>query len=206
MYCRLLSFTPRNECICIDPTCSTRDFEAFCVVLNIYLFVLFTMDVYAPFDGVFKQMRYLVSKDKYRYTDNELGVDLDLTYVTDRIIGTNLYIILLFTVIYASNFDIAMGFPADEMSLESTYRNKITEVAALLKKRHDHKFQVYNLCVEGIYDKSKFDNKVLDVGWPDHHSPSLKQLVSIIQSIESFLNHDNENVVAIHCMAGTLKG
>ena len=35
-------------------------------------------------------IRTLVSKDKFRFTDNELGIELDLTYITPRVIAMGL--------------------------------------------------------------------------------------------------------------------
>jgi hypothetical protein len=60
-------------------------------------------------------VRYKVSADKYRYMKGQY--DLDLTYITDRLIGK--YI--------RDNFELklilAMAFPA--YGMESTYRNRI---------------------------------------------------------------------------------
>eukprot|EP01052_Picozoa_sp_SAG31_P017141 SAG31_NODE_1160_length_9602_cov_20.626434_4_plen_215_part_00 len=57
-------------------------------------------------------VRSLVSKKKRRYTDG--GFDLDLTYITDRV--------------------IALGFPAE--GKEAMYRNKMRDVQRFFKKRH----------------------------------------------------------------------
>jgi hypothetical protein len=45
------------------------------------------MDSFNPVGEVFKQIRYLVSKDKNRFVDDESNIDLDLTYITDKVIG-----------------------------------------------------------------------------------------------------------------------
>jgi len=125
-------------------------------------------------------VRSLVSKDKNRFQTD--GFDLDLTYITDRI--------------------IAMGWPAGEFTVESTWRNSISEVARFLNTFHKDKYQVYNL-TEFPYDYSKYlDDKVVYFGFPDHHSPSLNLLLKILESMDSFLNKDPANVVVIHCKAG----
>ena len=53
-----------------------------------------------------------------------------------------------------------MGFPAEDYSIESAYRNSITDVAMLLNKKHRDRYQIYNLTIEGSYDYNKFENRV----------------------------------------------
>ena len=80
-------------------------------------------------------LRKLVSKEKKRF--NSDGFDLDLTYITPRI--------------------IAMGFPSQ--GIESKYRNPMSEVEEFFKKRHPGKHKIYNLCIERAYDLTgKFSN------------------------------------------------
>jgi len=81
-------------------------------------------------------VRKVVSKDKNRFNDGEF--DLDLTYITDRI--------------------IAMGFPAS--GVEGVFRNHIDEVCRLLKERHGNNYLIWNLS-ERAYDYKKFDNQIL---------------------------------------------
>eukprot|EP01103_Thecamoeba_quadrilineata_P002230 TRINITY_DN12222_c0_g1_i1.p1 TRINITY_DN12222_c0_g1~~TRINITY_DN12222_c0_g1_i1.p1 ORF type:complete len:635 (+),score=96.33 TRINITY_DN12222_c0_g1_i1:69-1973(+) len=127
--------------------------------------------------ALYSKLRAAVSADKQRYKDGEF--DLDLTYITDRL--------------------IAMSFPAE--GVESTYRNWIDDVAAFLKKNHRHRFMVYNLC-EREYDYSKFDDQVQPLSFPDHHPPPLAMLFQICNSMYSWLNSDKTNVAVIHCLAG----
>ena len=67
-------------------------------------------------------VRKLVSKSRRRYKED--GYDLDLSYITTNI--------------------IAMGFPAGSL-LESMWRNKVDEVAKLLKQNHGDHYMVFNL-------------------------------------------------------------
>ena len=74
-------------------------------------------------------LRTLVSKKKKRFIDESLGVDLDLTYITDRI--------------------IAMGFPSE--GSESVLRNPLPDVKKFFSSRHRDKEMVFNLCSERVY-------------------------------------------------------
>jgi len=121
----------------------------------------------------------LVSKDKYRFQKDDF--DLDLTYITERL--------------------IAMALPANSTTLTSAYRNNLDEVSKFFNHYHKDHYLIINLS-QISYDYSKLNNKVIDLGWPDHHSPSLELLFQILQVIESFMVADPKNVVAVHCKAG----
>ena len=86
-------------------------------------------------NSVFSRLRSLVSADKHRYIEGEY--DLDLTYITDRI--------------------IAMSFPAE--GFESSYRNDITAVGRFLREKHGDDFMVYNLCAERGYNYTILNNQ-----------------------------------------------
>ncbi|XP_078345680.1 tensin-3-like isoform X2 [Oculina patagonica] len=122
-------------------------------------------------------VRHRVSRNRVRHVDEQF--DLDLTYITDRI--------------------IAMSFPGS--GLETTYRNNLREVAKMLQTNHQDKYMVFNLS-ERRYDISKLNHQVLDFGWPDHLAPPLERLCSIIKSIDSWLKSDPNHVVVVHCKGG----
>ena len=69
-------------------------------------------------------LRSLVSQDKNRFCFD--GFDLDLTYITPRI--------------------IAMGLPST--SYEALYRNNMNDVLNYFNERHKEYYKVYNLCEE----------------------------------------------------------
>lgn len=127
--------------------------------------------------GISGIIRRVFSKKTDRYTEE--GFDLDLTYITDKI--------------------IAMSFPGT--GVETVYRNGLKDVAKLLKSKHGDYYLVFNLS-ERRYDISKLNNQVLDFGWPDHLAPSLDRLCSICKSIASWLDSDSRHVAVVHCVGG----
>ena len=97
----------------------------------------------------------------HKYKDQEF--DLDISYVTDRI--------------------LAMSFPGS--GLEVIYRNSINDVAKFLNKKHKQNYLVIDLS-ETAYDYSKFNHQVKSFAWEDHHSPPINLLFTICQCIHTF--------------------
>uniref|UniRef100_A0A8C2U8P6 Tensin 3 n=1 Tax=Coturnix japonica TaxID=93934 RepID=A0A8C2U8P6_COTJA len=115
---------------------------------------------------------------------SEEGYELDLTYITERI--------------------IAVSFPAE--CSEETYLHNLQDVTRMLKSKHGNNYLVLNLS-EKRYDLTKLNPKVLilfimDVGWPDLHAPPLDKVCTICKAMESWLNSDPQHVVVIHCKGG----
>uniref|UniRef100_A0A2D4GHT4 Phosphatase tensin-type domain-containing protein n=2 Tax=Micrurus TaxID=8634 RepID=A0A2D4GHT4_MICCO len=106
----------------------------------------------------------------------EESYELDLTYVTERI--------------------IAVSFPGN--CLEEIYLNNFQDVIGMLKSRHGGNYMVLNLS-ERRYDFAKLDPKIMEVGWPDFHAPSLNKICNICKAMESWLNSHPQHVVVIHC-------
>ena len=92
----------------------------------------------------------MVSLNKKRF--QEQGFDLDLTYITPRI--------------------IAMGFPSEDV--EGIYRNPRKEVQAFFELRHHGHYKVYNLCGERTYEANVFANRVALFPFEDHNAPPLQ--------------------------------
>ncbi|KFW78290.1 Tensin-3 [Manacus vitellinus] len=109
----------------------------------------------------------------------EEGYELDLTYITERI--------------------IAVSFPAS--CSEETYLHNLQDVTRMLKSKHGNNYLVLNLS-EKRYDLAKLNPKIMDVGWPDLHAPLLNKVCTICKAMESWLNNDPQHVVVIHCRGG----
>lgn len=91
-------------------------------------------------------VRRKISQNKNRLVKGKY--DLDLTYITERV--------------------IAMGYPA--IGFESVYRNRRQEVVDYLESSHGRHYRVYNLCAERdyFYDRSVFNGRVSNYPFPDH--------------------------------------
>ena len=122
-------------------------------------------------------VKSLVSKKKYRFCYD--GFDLDLTYITPRI--------------------IAMGFPSTH--LEGLYRNPMDEVQRFLNTRHPSQYKVYNLCAERSYPKNTFYNQDA-FPFEDHEAPPLNLMKEFCEDAKKFLDENEKNIVVIHCKAG----
>ncbi|XP_060764221.1 putative tyrosine-protein phosphatase TPTE isoform X1 [Neoarius graeffei] len=125
-----------------------------------------------------KVTRRMVSENKRRYQKD--GFDLDLTYVTDRV--------------------IAMSFPSS--GKQALYRNPIREVVRFLDTKHLDHYKVYNLCSEKGYDPKLFHYRVERVMIDDHNVPSLEDMLRYTANVREWMAADSCNVIAIHCKGG----
>ena len=126
-------------------------------------------------------VKHLVSKKKRRYQDSEF--DLDMAYITDRV--------------------IAMGFPS--VGIETVYRNDVNDVIAFFEKKHKGNVKIYNLCLEKdrIYEKKLFlRSKVALFPSLDHNPCSVKLILEFCVDICLFLILNLDSVAAVHCKAG----
>ncbi|XAO24584.1 hypothetical protein I312_103388 [Cryptococcus bacillisporus CA1280] len=131
-----------------------------------------------PFDYI----RKLVSGNKARFVDPETAVNLDLVYVTDRI--------------------IIMGYPATGVA--ALYRNKRQDVLKFITSRHGEKWWIWNLCplYENAYSPESMHNRVSRYPFPDHHPPPLPLLPLAVREMTAWLDGDGERIAIIHCKAG----
>ena len=124
-------------------------------------------------------LRSLVSKKKRRFRED--GYDLDLTYVTPRL--------------------VAMGFPAAER--EAMYRNDGAELERLLEERHGSgRYRLYNLCAERSYGPDRFGGAFCRFPFQDHAPPPLGMFFFFCADVDDFLQADAAAVAAVHCKAG----
>lgn len=123
--------------------------------------------------------RGIVSKQKIRFTAD--GFDLDLTYITTRV--------------------IAMGWPSE--GIEAVFRNRMSDVQRFFERYHEGHIRVYNLCSERVYSPDSFGpGNVERHPFADHNPCPLSMIKPFCTSVQRFLDANPSNVVAVHCKAG----
>ncbi|XP_071791346.1 uncharacterized protein [Asterias amurensis] len=105
--------------------------------------------------------------------------DLDVDYITERLIG--------------------VSFPSG--GLEAQYRSNLKDVVRMLKSKHQDNYVIFNLS-QKRHDLNKLNSQVYDLGWPDHLAPPLEKLCSICKHIETWLKAESQHVVVLHCKGG----
>lgn len=125
--------------------------------------------------------------NKRRFVDVDLLLDLDLTYIADRL--------------------VALALPCVDSAM---YRNDIRQVARFFSGRHYGGFVVTNLCEafeekgNGNYDCSLLYNQVQKLPMRDHNAPALCTLVLFCESATEWLNQNKNNIIAVHCQGSLL--
>jgi phosphatidylinositol-3,4,5-trisphosphate 3-phosphatase/dual-specificity protein phosphatase PTEN len=123
-------------------------------------------------------IKRLVSRNKRRYVQD--GFDLDLSYITPRV--------------------IAMGFPSE--GLEAVYRNSMRDAQEFFRKKHAGYYKIYNLCNERTYNEKNFERCCQDFNFDDHQPPPFHMINQFCEDVDNWMKIDDRNVVAIHCKAG----
>ncbi|TMS38813.1 hypothetical protein L596_005454 [Steinernema carpocapsae] len=132
-------------------------------------------------DPLCRPLRSIVSQNRRRYIDDLNALNLDLTYITDRV--------------------IAMGYPATFVH-EGLFRNTMLSTVIFLNIFHSGHFKVFNLRGEYIYDANNFEHRVSAYEMTDHHPPRLELMQPFCEEVHNYLISHPENVVAVHCKAG----
>ncbi|RLN67216.1 hypothetical protein BBJ29_001300 [Phytophthora kernoviae] len=124
-----------------------------------------------------------------------------LSYALDRSTGEVNLDLLNFS--YINENIVAMGFPNMNLGTNRTLLkdNPIDLVAMYLNGKHGGHYMIWNLSEE-TYDYGYFDNQVLEFNFPGHPAPPLGLMFKICSSIESWLQADEKNLAAIHCLTG----
>ena len=127
--------------------------------------------------NIFKR---LVSKKKRRIQTPDF--DLDMAYITERVIG--------------------MGFPAT--GCETFYRNSLSDLKAYLDRYHEE-YKIYNLCIEKkrIYEKDIWQGKKVGLFPFNDHAPCpIKLILDFCVDLCLYLTVHPNGVACIHCKAG----
>ena len=127
--------------------------------------------------NIFKR---LVSKKKRRIQTEHY--DLDMAYITERVIG--------------------MGFPST--GCETIYRNSLSDLKSFLDKYHGE-YKIYNLCIEKkrIYPKNLWEDKRVGLFPFNDHAPCpIKLILDFCIDLCLYLTLNPKGVAAIHCKAG----
>jgi hypothetical protein len=133
-----------------------------------------------------KSIQIAVSQNRRRYTKS--GFNLDLTYITDRV--------------------IAMSAPC--FGAHTSYRNDIHVVSRFLSLRHYGCFLVFNLCdtfmssdgVIGNYHPQMLFNQVQRIPFEDHCPPLITEMIFFCEQVcvcvrERVRGRDRERAVCV---------
>ncbi|ORY16326.1 phosphatases II [Rhizoclosmatium globosum] len=129
------------------------------------------------------QLKHAVSQGKRRTIDRDLGIDLDLAYMTSTL--------------------IAMGFPSSTFP-KRIYRNSMKQTLKYLDAKHKDKYKVYNLCSEPgfSYPPESFHSNWVSYPFDDHTPPQFSMLLAIVRDIREWMRKNEGNVAVVHCKAG----
>eukprot|EP01024_Parvocaulis_polyphysoides_P013245 TRINITY_DN1516_c0_g2_i6.p2 TRINITY_DN1516_c0_g2~~TRINITY_DN1516_c0_g2_i6.p2 ORF type:complete len:471 (-),score=83.77 TRINITY_DN1516_c0_g2_i6:180-1592(-) len=108
--------------------------------------------------------------------------DLDLTYITERI--------------------IAMSIPGITPLL-SVVCNPYSQVKGFLDLYHPNSYKVYNLCIEYPYKGEElFEGRYMYFPTEDMQPPSLERMYQFCIDAYQWLQKNSNNIVVIHCKGG----
>lgn len=129
--------------------------------------------------SMFSLCRRLYARNRVRYEAE--GFDLDLSYITTKLIG--------------------MSLPG--RGLKALWRNHIEDVQVFLEQKHSGAYRIYNLCAEESHLDNGFHiEKVASYPSPDHCPVSLDQKLRFCEDVKSWLSLCDDNVAVVHCKAG----
>ncbi|XP_056620205.1 tensin-3 [Triplophysa dalaica] len=107
------------------------------------------------------------------------GSEFDLNYITERI--------------------IAVTF--NQSCSERTHENSLRSITQMLKSKHSDQYTIINLS-ERTDVLNRINPRVMDMGWPKQHAPSLHLLCSLCKNMNVWLSTHPEHVLLLHCKGG----
>ena len=128
------------------------------------------------------------SKDSRRYT--KLGFDLDLVYITPRMICM---------AAPGVNQLLTRAVDGDIVGL-----NNSMMVARFFATRHYDDFRAFNLCAEeiGDYAMQRLFGQVMRVPIKDRQTPLLTEVLTFCENAAHYLFLDDANMLVLHCNSG----
>ncbi|KAI5959763.1 TEP1 [Candida pseudojiufengensis] len=128
-------------------------------------------------------IRSIIASPKNIYYDQNLNIQLDLSYINSRV--------------------IVSSAPTTSY-IESWYRYPLEDLVKYLNFKHGEKnWMLFNFRGEGPgYEDKQVDNRVRHFPFPDHYPPTIKILKDSVFAIGQFLDSNDEHVVVLHCKAG----
>lgn len=129
-----------------------------------------------------KFIRSIVASPKNSIYEPSLNIELDLSYITQRVIVCSGPVTGLF---------------------RSIYRYPIQNFIKFLNFNHDGGWHLWNFRGEDPgYTSEDVSGKVTFMPFPDHQPPTLEIILESIHGISEFLHENDKNVVVLHCKAG----
>jgi len=126
--------------------------------------------------------RRITGENKRRLVSPLHDLDLDLVYVTPRL--------------------ISMSVPASDF-LTRLYRNPLPEVVRFFETFHAGHYLIVNACPEIRYAISAFRTGQVEFFYvPDHSPPLLEQLLNFLRVARRWIAFHPDNVLAVHCRGG----
>lgn len=128
-------------------------------------------------------IRSIVASPKQTHYDQELDLDLDLTYITDNVI-------------------VSSG-PVNQF-LKLICRYPIEDFIRFLNHNHgSDNWHIWNFKYESQdYHPKDFEGKVSYFQFPDHQAPTMQILYHSVVDIHRFLTGAPSRVALLHCRAG----
>lgn len=104
------------------------------------------------------------------------GSEFDLNYVTERIIAVTFH----------------------QSCSEQTYEHSLHSITQMLQSKHSDHYMIINLS-ESTDVLNRMNPRVMDMGWPEQHAPSLHLLCSVCKNMNVWLSTHPEHVLLLHC-------